>query len=413
MTQTQDALDAFEKFNRATGLGKVRTPYPAFAEARKKGPLIPASEMPSDSVDQMTTHGIEGPEPLVAVHFDAAQQILRDPDHFSSSLYANTMGIVMGPTVLQMDPPEHTLVRALLQKAFSRGELKRWEHELVGPVVHELIDAFAERGRADLVREFTFPFPVTVMAGMLGVPRERAAEFQRLAVEIISIAIDPATAMQARQGLEDLLRPLLEQRKQMPQQDLLSILAHAEIEGERLSDELIYSFCRLLAPAGAETTYRSSSNLLFGLFTHSGQLDALRADRSLMPRAIEEGVRWEVPLTSIARVCKADTVVCGVSVKAGTPVRICMGAANHDEKRWENPEEFDIQRPVRQHIGFAAGPHTCLGMHLARMETTVALNALLDRLPNLRLDPEALDVHIAGEGFRAPVALPVLFDPGT
>jgi cytochrome P450 len=317
----------------------------------------------------------------------------------------------MGPTVLQLDPPEHTLVRALLQPAFSRTELARWERELVAPVVARRIDAFAARGKAELVRELTFPFPVEVIAAMLGVPEERHDEFAHLAVEIVSIHFDPVTALRARQGMQDLLAPLLEERRRVPRGDLLSLLAHAELDGERLDDERIFSFCRLLGPAGAETTYRSSSNLVFGLLTHPEQLAALRRDRSLLRQAIEEGLRWEAPLTGIVRICRADTEVCGVPIRAGTPVAVSLGAANHDERRWDDPERFDIFRPQRQHIAFAAGPHACLGMHLARMETRVVVNALLDRFPNLRLDPSFPDVHISGEDFRAPRDLPVLFDP--
>jgi cytochrome P450 len=210
--------------------------------------------------------------------------------------------------------------------------------------------------------------------------------------------------------MQDLLAPLLEQRRSRPRGDLISILAHAESDGGRLDDEMIFSFCRLLAPAGAETTYRSSSNLLFGLLSRPEQLAALREDRSLLRQAIEEGLRWEAPLTGIMRTCAADTEVCGVPIKADTVVAVGLGAANRDERRWEDPESFDIFRPQRQHIAFAAGPHTCLGMHLARMETRVMLEALLDRLPNLRLDPAAEDVHISGDSFRAPRELPVVFD---
>jgi cytochrome P450 len=139
------------------------------------------------------------------------------------------------------------------------------------------------------------------------------------------------------------------------------------------------------------------------------QLDALRADRTLMRAAIEEGLRWEPPLTGIARTCTRDTVIDGVSVPAGTVVSVCMGSANRDPKRWSDPDRFDIRREGKQHMAFAFGPHTCLGMHLARMETTVALNALLDRLPELRLDPTADDVHVSGLTFRAPQRLPVRF----
>jgi cytochrome P450 len=407
---SDDALDPFERFNRAAGSEQVRSPYPLYAKLRALSPIVPAAELERlrTGAPAPTTQALGGA--LVAVRFDAVQQVLRDAEHFSSKMYAAVIGTVMGPTVLQLDPPEHTRVRELVQFAFSRTELATWERELVAPAVNRLIDRFAGRGRADLVRELTFPFPVEVIAGMMGVPDELRDSFARLAVEIISVSFDMPTALRARHGMQDLLAPLLEERRRRPRRDLISILAQAEFGGEKLSDELIFSFCRLLAPAGAETTYRSSSNLLFGLLSHPDQLAALRDDRSLMRQAIEEGLRWEAPLTGIMRTCVRDTQVCGVPIAAETVVAVGLGAANHDERRWEDPERFDIFRPQRQHIAFAAGPHTCLGMHLARMETRVVIDALLDRLPNLRLDPEAHDVHISGDSFRAPRALPVVFD---
>ena len=138
-------------------------------------------------------------------------------------------------------------------------------------------------------------------------------------------------------------------------------------------------------------------------------LEAVRADRSLLPQAIEEGLRWEPPLTGIARTTTREVELAGVRLPAGAIVQVNMGAANHDETRWDHPEEFDIFRPPQPHAAFASGPHMCLGMHLARMETAVALNAVLDRLPNLRLDPGADDLHITGLVFRAPRSLPVVF----
>ncbi len=170
---------------------------------------------------------------------------------------------------------------------------------------------------------------------------------------------------------------------------MISVLAQAELDGERLDDAQICSFLRLLLPAGAETTYRSSSNLLFGLLTHPDQLAALVTDRSLMNQAIEEGLRWEPPLLGIMRTATRDTVVEGMTVPAGSIVSVNIGSANHDERYWDNAEEFDVFRPQRQHLAFAWGPHMCLGVHLARMETRVALNQVFDRLPNLRLDPDA------------------------
>jgi cytochrome P450 len=410
-----DDYDPFEVFDQAMGAGAVRTPYPGYAEMRRQGPIIPIDF--KKLLEQMDAGGqgadITPPDTLevfAAVSHDAVSEVLRDGATFSSSAYAASMGLVMGRTILQMDEPEHGRYRGLIQQAFSRKALESWERDLVSPIVNGLIDAFVERGRADLVRELTFPFPVNVIAGMLGLPREDLAQFHRWAVELISIGIDFERGMAASKKLAEYFQPILDKRRAAPEHDLMSVLAQAELDDQRLTDDEIFAFLRLLLPAGAETTYRSSSNLIFGLLSNPDQLDALRENRSLMDRAIDEGLRWEAPLTGIMRLCMSDTEVCGVQIPSGAVVQVNLGAANHDETRYERPDAFDIHREAKQHMAFAFGPHRCLGMHLARMETRVVVNSLIDRLPNLRLDPEADDVHITGAGFRAPRALPVVFD---
>ena len=147
--------------------------------------------------------------------------------------------------------------------------------------------------------------------------------------------------------------------------DIIGDLVAAEIDGEKLTDEAIISFLRLLLPAGLETTYRSSGNLLQLLLTHPDQLKALQQDRDLIPAAIEEGIRYETPLVLVARNTTRDVEMHGITIPEGAQVNLCMGSANRDETRWENPDVFDIHRPRRAHISFAGGIHSCLGMHLA------------------------------------------------
>ncbi len=162
-----------------------------------------------------------------------------------------------------------------------------------------------------------------------------------------------------------------------------------------------------------ETTYRSLGNLLFGLLSNPDQLDAVRADRSLLPQAIEEAVRWEPPpLIMITRVTTCDTELGGVHIPAGCSVMPVLGAANHQDERYLDPDRFDIFRVAKPNIGWGGhGVHVCLGMHLARLEMRVAVNLLLDRLPNLRLDTSGGDPYIrGGQVFRSPTALPVFFD---
>ncbi len=416
--EASDAYDPFEDFNRSAGIGVVDDPYPLFALTRAQAPLVEENIM--DNV--MEEAGLYDPEKdavlmapprvFTAYTYDAVQQVLRDGEAFSSAGYADVIGAVMGHTILEMDEPEHHTYRSLVQQAFSRRAMERWETEVVLPIVDECLDPAIERGEAELVRELTFPFPVNVIARLLGLPREDLPQFHRWAVELISVGFDWDRGLQASASLRDYFAGVLAERRANPADDLMSTLAAAEIDGQRLTDEEIFAFLRLLLPAGAETTYRSSSNLLYGLLTRPDQLDALRRDRSLMPQAIEEGLRWEPPLLTIVRTASRDVVVEGVEITAGAMVVVNLGSANHDEKYWERPDEFDIFRQQRQHLAFAFGPHMCLGMHLARMETRVALNRIFDRLPNLRLDPGAELPHITGMAFRAPTALPVLFDSG-
>jgi cytochrome P450 len=405
-----DEYDPFEDFNRSAGIGVVENPYPMFALARSTSPILKEDlgrELGAVDGGMVFAGGL--PDVYTAFGFDAVQAVLRDGETFSSSGYAEVIGAVMGHTILEMDEPEHHTYRALVQQAFSRKAMDTWETELVGAVVDEHIDRFIDRGHADLVRELTFPFPVVVIARLLGLPREDLPQFHRLAVELISVGFDMERGLRASTALHEYFSRIISLRRRNPENDVISTLIEAELDGQRLTDDEIIAFLRLLLPAGAETTYRSSSNLLFGLLTNTPQLDALRADRELMPQAIEEGLRWEPPLLTIMRTASRDTVVDGVDIKAGATIIVNRGAANHDEKYWEHPDEFDLFRPARQHLAFAYGPHMCLGLHLARMETRVVVGRILDRLPDVRIDPQAEPPYITGMTFRAPNALPVTF----
>jgi cytochrome P450 len=403
--------DPFAVFDESAGAGTVRDPYPMFAELRAECPVLTGPFQSRFGIDEPLDPALADPDvtPYTALSFDAVHTVLKDGDTFSSAGYGDSIGLVMGHSILEMDEPEHHRYRSLVQQAFTRKAMDRWEVEIVGPIVHGLIDAFADRGQADLVRELFFPFPVQVIAAMLGLPAEELPVFHRRAVELISIAADVHRGLAASQWLADFFAGVIAERRAAPRGDVISMLAEAALDGQRLTDEEITAFLRLLLPAGAETTYRSSSNLTYGLLRHPEQLAALRDDRDLMPPAIEEGLRWEPPLTGIGRTATRDVVVDGVTIPAGSPVTVCLGGANRDPARWGHPDEFDLFREPQQHLAFAFGPHMCLGMHLARMETTVAMNAVLDRLPDVRLDLAAHDPHITGLMFRAPAALPVRF----
>jgi cytochrome P450 len=395
--------DPFEEFNRAMGADGDASPYPGFIESRAAGAIHGSGMDISGGWDS-------GPPVFTAYSFEAVQTVLGDGETFSSAGYGDVMGVVMGRSILEMDEPEHRTYRSILQQAFTRQEMARWETDLVAPLINRMIDDFADDGRADLVRQLLFPFPVAVIAALLGLPAADLPEFHRLAVELIGVMVDWDRSVASSAKLRQYFSGIVADRRIHPADDMISVLATAEQDGQRLTDEEIFAFLRLLLPAGAETTYRSSSNLLFGLLSHRDQVDALFVDRSLMSQAIEEGIRWEPPLLIIARGATRDTEVCGTRIPEGASIIVSLGSANHDETRWPEPERFDIFRERRPHIGFAHGPHMCLGMHLARMETQVVVNALLDRLPGLRLDPAAGDQYISGSLFRAPPRLEVVWD---
>jgi len=393
---------AFEVFDDAVA-GDSRDPYPELAAARKANPVqrLDMSNMPHDEA-----------KPVFFVYrYDDILEVLRDGETYSSGqIIELIMGDVMGRHImLGMDDPEHRRYRALVSTAFGPKAIARWEAQLIDPIASDLIDRFDGRGHAELVREFTFPYPTQVIAGMLGLPRADYQRFQRWSIAILSVFTKRAAAIAASEQVKEYLARILDDRRREPRDDLISDLAQAELDGERLSDEEIYSFLRLLLPAGVETTYRSTGNLLFSLLSRPDQLDAVRADRSLIPQAIEETVRYEAPLLNITRIATRDTVLGGVPIPAGSTLMTMLAAANRDESRWNDPDHYDIFRAVRPSVAWGQGPHICLGMHLARVEMRVALNLLLDRLPGLRLDPDGDDPHIRGQVFRSPTSLPVLF----
>jgi cytochrome P450 len=348
-------------------------------------------------------------------HADVTR-VLRDGETFSSALIAEGMAEVWGRKIIVgMDAPDHQRHRALVSLAFRQRALARWEESLVKRVVDDLTDHFSDRGRVNLVTAYTFPFPAKVIAGVLGLPEEDYRQFQRWAVGIINVASNWDHAVRSAGELRDYLAGIVEQRRVEPRDDLVTDLVTAELDGEKLDDEEIFSFLRMLLPAGIETTFRSSGNLLYLLLTHPEQLEAVRADRNLIPAAIEEGLRYETPVLLTPRVTTTETSIGGVELPAGTVVAAMLGSANRDPDAYESPEVFDIFRDPRQHVSFGTGPHLCLGMHLARMETRIALNALFDRLPNLRFDhdeEQRVDAHIHGDGlFRSPTCLPIVWDP--
>jgi cytochrome P450 len=308
-----------------------------------------------------------------------------------------------------MDPPEHTRYRRILQQAFRPSIVQEWGVDLVAPIVDELVGAFRDTGRAELIEQFARPYPFTVIYRMLGLPEEDIDTFYKLTIAQIITYPDMTNALDASAKLGRYFTAMLAARRADPGRDVVSVLATTEVDGEPLPDEVAISFLRQLINAGGDTTFRTTTMLLTGLLSRPEQLAAVRNDRSLVGAAIEEALRWDGPVLASSRLATVDTVVDGVSVAAGAFIDLLYGAANHDPSVFPDPETFDIFRPKHRHFGFAFGVHNCLGQQLARLELGRAVNALLDELPNLRLDPEHPLPQARGALMRTPKELRVVF----
>lgn len=382
------------------------SPYPYFEYMRRTDPVFHGSFMEND----LMPPELKPEDEWVLFGYDGVFQGFRDDKVFTSAEYDKTIGLVMGHTILAMGGKEHHDHRSLVAKAFRATALERWEPSTIGPVCNQLVDEIKADGHADLVKALTFEFPTRIISELLGLPREDLDMFRRLSLGLISIQTDIEAGLIAAAELHTYFSDQVEQRRRKPTNDVIGDLCTAEIDGEKLDDEAIIAFLRLLLPAGLETTYRSSGNLLYLLLTHPEQLAMVQRDRSLIPAAIEEGLRVETPLTMVMRTTTRDVEIGGKTIPANAQVDLCMGSANRDESRWADANTFDINRPRQAHIAFAGGIHMCLGMHLARLETRVMLDSLLDRVENLRLEPDD-DTRIVGVTFRSPNSLPVTFTP--
>jgi cytochrome P450 len=376
-------------------MSAVADPYPVYARLRDQEPIA--------LVDLPMAPG------YLITRYDDVINVLKDESLYSARANAKGIGLVMGRTILEMDGKEHARHRNIVSLAFVpkalTGELPR----TITTIAHEMIGRFTGDGHAELVAQFTRTFPLHVIAHIIGVPIEDYETFKRWSLELISFAEDPRRGFAAAAKLVEYLRPIVESRKAEPREDLLSTLTRAEVEGHRLSDEDIYGFLRLLLPAGSDTTYRLIGSTLLALLSNPDQLDEVRADRSQLSWAIEESLRWEAPVQFAARETTAAAALGGVDLPAGVHVLTALGAANRDDRHYEQPHRFDIHRHRDDHVAFGFGHHFCLGSHLARLEATIALNALLDRLPNLRLD-RSQQSYVVGLAFRSPNQLPVVFD---
>jgi cytochrome P450 len=378
-----------------TMMSPIVDPYTVYKRLRDDHPAIPVNTLMG--VNYMITR------------YADVEAVLKDGKTFSSRANARGIGIVMGRTILEMEGKEHVRFRNIISPFFSPRAMKAEMPDVVTGVINRTIDAFAGAGSAELVHQFTFTFPMQVMATVIGIPVADYHAFHRMAIDLISVGDDPAKGFQAAQDLVEYLTPLMAQRQAEPTNDLLSKLMHAEVEGTRLTAEEVLGFLRLLLPAGAETTYRLTGSCLYALLTRPEVYEEVRADRSAIDLLIQETLRWESPVQFVSREPTEDVEISGHPVPAGGLLSVVVGSANRDERHYSEPDRFDLHRKNDDHLAFGFGAHFCAGSHLALLEARTALNALLDRLPNLRLDAEP-ESTVVGLAFRSPNRLPVTFD---
>jgi len=397
------------------GAGLIDDPYPQYHELRATGP-VHRGTIPEHLGMTDARGGHPDGLDFSAYSWATVDEVLRDNETFSNASYAPGLEPFIGRTILQMDGTEHRRYRGLAQPGLARSDMARWQATWVDPYVAELFETIAAQPdrRADLNPLLCSLLPVHTIAKAWGIADADIDRVHELAISQLTPSGDYAKAMTAADELAGMLREQIALRRVEPADDLISLMCTAEVVDEdgdrhRLADDDVLAFARLLLTAGAGTTYRGLGSLLVALLANPEQLERVRDDRALVEPTIEEGLRWEQPLSAVTRVAARDCELAGVSIPAGSLVHAGIGAANHDPARWDDPDRFDLGRAPLPHVTFGGGAHFCIGIHLARMEMKAGLEAVLDRLPDVRLDPDEPVPHITGLTFRMPTAVPVVW----
>jgi cytochrome P450 len=321
--------------------------------------------------------------------YDDALRILNDHATFSSQ----SRGGPALPSIVGMDPPRHRQLRSLVNQAFTPRVVEQLAPR-VGEIASELCDLALAQGSMDLVHDFAYPIPIRIIAELLGIPVEEQATFRRWSETLVT---GPRTdALRGRsyaeersaslRDLNDYFLGKLGERRKNPRQDLMSLLIAAEVDGERLGDDDLLEFCRLLLIAGYETTACLIGSTALSLCEHPEVADELRRDPSLVPGAVEEAIRCYPSVAGTMRVTTKDAEIAGQLIEKGQSLIVWIGSANYDDAHFVEPERFDIRRSPNRHLGFGVGIHFCVGAPLARLEARIAIGKLLERLPKLERD---------------------------
>ncbi|WP_406147703.1 cytochrome P450 [Streptomyces anulatus] len=364
----------------------------------------------------------------IVSRYEDVERVFKDKEgEFTTENYDWQIEPVHGRTILQLSGREHAVRRALVAPAFRGSDLREKFLPVIERNSRELIDTFRDAGSVDLVADYATRFPVNVIADMLGLDKSDYERFHGWYTAVIAFlgnlsGDSEVTRAGERTRVEfaEYMLPIIRERRKAPGDDLLSTLCTAEVDGVRMGDEDIKAFCSLLLAAGGETTDKAIAGIFTNLLRHPEQLEAVRADRTLIPRAFAETLRYTPPVHMIMRKSATEVALGGGTVPAGSTVTCLIGAANRDEDRYRNPDAFDIFREdltatnafsaAADHLAFALGRHFCVGALLAKAEVEIGVGQLLDAMPDLRL-ADGFDPVEHGVFTRGPQSLPVRFTP--
>lgn len=377
-----------------------QNPYPYYAHLRNHNPVYWVESLQSWAVSR----------------YDDVAYIAKNAQAFSSAPIVPAILGELNPVpevnwLISTDPPAHMPLRKLVNKAFTPRMVAGLEPR-IQQITARLLDQVAESGDFDLVRDFSTPLPVMVIAEMLGVESERYRDFKRWSDDMLRLTggqVPPAELQRLRASMDDLrhyFEQAIEERRRHPKEDLITALVRAEEEQQALSAREVLAMCLLLLLGGNETTTNLIGNTVITLLSHPAELARLRADLALVPTMIEEMLRFESPVQGILRQATADAKIADTTIPAGHRVLILYGSANRDERQFPDPDRFDLTRNPSDHLGFGYGIHYCLGAPLARLEARVAMDALLRRFPHLQAREHRLE-WIDSFVVRGPKALPL------
>ena len=398
-------------------------PYPLLAEMRGACPVMHGDLLKQHQVPSMADYMMTGRPTLTLYRYKDIHQVLMNPADWLSYIVGDGFGAAVDNMLLTaMDGEAHEKFRKTLQKPFMRSEVRKLIDTLIRPVVMtDFIDKLRPKGKADLVRELALPFPIRAIYAYFGFPHDRdlLSNLASWAIQVVAAPqADPAIAaitvpqsMVAGQSMYDTLFPIVQAYRQRGEMraDILGHMMQVEHEGQRFTDEEITLFVRMLLLAAGETTTRSFANMMVQLLENPDVLDEVRADRTLIPKAVTETMRRDPTAGAVARVAARDLEIGEIAVPKGTAVLLSIASANRDPETYEDPDRLWLKRPMRPLLSFGFGPHMCMGMHMALAELEVALDAVLD-LPNLRFDPDYPHPQIRGLNMRGPDAVHVLWD---